>query len=44
MSPNTVPAPPNVQPPPDAFNFAQHLLAVNAGRADRPPSSTTPAR
>jgi benzoate-CoA ligase len=35
MSPSTLPAPPKVQPPPDAFNFAQHLLAVNAARADR---------
>ncbi|MDO8418387.1 MAG: benzoate-CoA ligase family protein [Rubrivivax sp.] len=24
-----------VQPPPEAFNFAHHLLAANAGRADR---------
>jgi benzoate-CoA ligase len=25
-----------VAPPPDAFNFAHHLLALNAGRPDRP--------
>jgi len=28
-------APAGVLPPPEAFNFAQHLLAVNAGRAAR---------
>ncbi len=28
-------APPSVPAPPDSFNFAQHLLAVNAHRADK---------
>ncbi len=36
MSPKPTPALPNVQPPPDAFNIAEHLLAVNGARADRP--------
>jgi len=36
MSPMPTPVPPSVQPPPEAFNFAQHLLALNAGRAERP--------
>ncbi len=36
MSPMTTPVPPSVQPPPEAFNFAQHLLALNAGRAEPP--------
>ena len=25
----------HVQPPPERFNFAAHLLAVNAGRPDK---------
>lgn len=33
MSPLPLHPPADVTPPPDAFNFAQHLLAENAGRA-----------
>lgn len=29
-------AAPDVAPPPERFNFAEHLLAANAGRADKP--------
>ena len=29
-------AAPDVMPPPESFNFAQHVLALNAGRAARP--------
>ncbi|MBE0546909.1 MAG: benzoate-CoA ligase family protein [Rubrivivax sp.] len=36
MSPMTAQVAPDVPPPPEAFNFAQHLLALNAGRAERP--------
>ncbi len=35
MTPVPAPADPLVEPPPEAFNFAQHLLAVNQGRAGR---------
>ena len=33
MSPMPLNPPAGVEPPPETFNFAQHLLAVNAGRA-----------
>jgi benzoate-CoA ligase len=33
MSPQPLHPPEGIQPPPDAFNFARHLLEVNAGRA-----------
>ena len=33
MSTTTEQSPTGVAPPPESFNFAQHLLAVNAGRA-----------
>jgi len=36
MSPASTTATSDVTPPPDSFNFAQHILAVNAGRASRP--------
>ena len=35
MSPMPLNPPPDVAPPPDRFNFAQHLLAVNVSRADK---------
>jgi benzoate-CoA ligase len=36
MSPAPAQSPASVQPPPELFNIAQHLLALNAGRAERP--------
>ena len=33
---NTAPAKASIAPPPERFNFAQHLLALNTGRADQP--------
>jgi len=33
MSPMPLHPPEGVLPPPDAFNFARHLLETNAGRA-----------
>jgi benzoate-CoA ligase len=30
------PLPPGIQPPPEQFNFAQHLLSTNAGRQAKP--------
>ncbi len=36
MSPMPDQVLPGVPPPPVAFNFAQHLLTLNAGRAERP--------
>jgi benzoate-CoA ligase len=35
MSPMPLHIPEGVQPPPDAFNFARHLLEANAGRAHK---------
>jgi benzoate-CoA ligase len=35
MSPAPFPVPEGTQPPPDVFNFAQYLLAANAGRAGK---------
>jgi benzoate-CoA ligase len=35
MSPTLQNPPADVQPPPAAFNIAQHLLAINAGRPDK---------
>ena len=29
------PTTPAVEPPPERFNFAAHLIATNAGRADK---------
>ncbi len=34
--PSTAPASAPVTPPPERFNFAQHLLALNASRAEKP--------
>ncbi len=36
MSPMYSPAPEGVPAPAEVFNFAQHLLSANAGRAERP--------
>jgi benzoate-CoA ligase len=36
VSPTPDPSARNVQPPPDVYNFAAHLLAINAGRAAKP--------
>jgi benzoate-CoA ligase len=36
MNPMPAQSPQGVQPPPESFNYAQHLLDANAGRPDRP--------